>query len=283
MPYHATRGFRSSLQTGEPKFGLLALSGSPQMVEMGGFLGMDFVVLDMEHTDGVGIPEILHLIRAADAAGLPAVVRVPRSDPSLIQRVLDFGAAGICVPHVSSPEDARRAVAAAKYPPDGSRSTCPYIRASEYGGKEDVARYAAEANSETLVMALVEDRRGLEDLDAILAVPGVDAVAVGFSDLARDLGLPGTGTHPEIERWRRHTAETARRHGVVASTTLGTSLGASEEGRAAEIENLIAEGFTMFKWQDTSVFREAVLGLRRAYRGAPAAAGASARPSGAAG
>jgi 4-hydroxy-2-oxoheptanedioate aldolase len=283
MPYHALRGFRSSLLNGEPKFGLLALSGSAQLVEMGGFLGLDFVVLDMEHTDGVGISEMLHLIRAADGAGLPAVVRVPRSDPSLIQRVLDFGAAGICVPHVSSAADAQCAVAAAKYPPDGSRSTCPYIRASEYGGKEDVAAYAAEANRETLVMALVEDRRGMNDLDAILAVPGLDAVLVGSSDLARDLGLPGTGTHPEIEKWRRHTAEAARRHGVVASITISTSLGVSEESRAAEIEKLLAEGFTMFMWQDTSVFREAVLGLRRAYRGAGTPVGANDRKNGIAG
>ena len=261
MPYEPPRGFRASLRAGDTKFGLLALSGSPQLVEMGGFLGMDFVLLDMEHSDGVGTAEVLHLIRAADAARIPALVRVPRNEPELIQRVLDFGAAGICVPHVSSPADAARAIAHVKFPPAGKRSTCPYTRAGSYGGRGDVAGYTADANQETVVMVLVEDPEGVAVLDQIVAVPGLDVIGIGLSDLARALGLPGDTRSPELDLARRRSAALARRHGLAASAHLGTSLALDEGMRRAELEELRSEGFSVFSWQDTSVFREAVLGL----------------------
>ena len=268
MPYEPPRGFRASLRAGEPKFGLLALSGSPQLVEMGGFLGMDFVLLDMEHSDGVGPAEVLHLIRAADAARIPALVRVTRNQPDVIQRVLDYGAAGICVPHVSSAAEAAQAVAHAKYPPSGSRSTCPHIRAGSYGGRGDVAAYTADANRETVVMVLVEDPAGVAALEEIVAVPGLDVIGIGLSDLARGLGLEGDARSPELDWARRRSAELARQHGLAASAHLTTSLARDAGFRSSELAALREEGFSMFSWQDTSVFKEAVVELLAPCRAA---------------
>jgi 4-hydroxy-2-oxoheptanedioate aldolase len=266
MPYQPRRGLRASLRSGEALFGLLALSGSAQLVEMGGFLGLDFAFLDLEHTDGIDTAGILHLVRAADAAGLPSLVRVAGGTADEIQRVLDYGAAGICVPHVRTAAAAADAVAAAKYPPEGRRSTCPYIRANAYGGRADVSSYTRVANEETVVMVLVEDPEGVANLEEIAAVPGLDALGVGLSDLARSLGLDGDAVDPRIDQARINAAALARRHGLAAWTTLTTSPAIAQEERAGELADRLAEGFNLFTWQDTAVFREAILTLREVRR-----------------
>jgi len=257
MPYQPRHGLRASLRAGEAKFGLLALSGSAQLVEMGGFLGLDFAFLDLEHTDGIDTADILNLVRAADAAGLPSLVRVAAGIADEIQRVLDYGAAGICVPHVRTAAAAGEAVAAAKYPPQGRRSTCPYIRANAYGGRADVSSYTVVANEETVVMVLVEDPEGVANLEEIVAVPGLDAIGVGLSDLARSLGLDGDAVDPRIDRARMDAAALARRHGLAAWTTLATSPAVAEGERSDELVARMADGFNLFTWQDTSIFREA--------------------------
>lgn len=262
LPYEPPSGFRASLRSGRPLFGLLCLSGSPQLVEMSGFFDLDFVILDMEHADGVGPAEILHLVRAADAARMPSLVRVPANRPELVQAVLDYGAAGVCVPHVRTPAEVEQVVRAVRYPPEGDRSTCPYIRASAYGGRADVASYTESANGETVVMVLVEEAEGIERLAEIVAVPGLDAVGVGLSDLARQLGLPGDASHPDLDAARVRAARLARDHGLAAWTTLSTSVLQPAEARLGELEARLAEGFSCFSWQDASIFREALLALK---------------------
>src|SRR6266851_3964606 len=120
------------------------------------------------------------------------VVRVPWNDPATIMKALDLGAYGIIVPLINTAEDAAKAVAACRYPPVGMRSSGP-VRAVHYGGSD----YIAKANDEIVVMAMIETKEGLANLDAICATPGLDAVYIGPSDLSFALGMAPRGDNPD--------------------------------------------------------------------------------------
>jgi 4-hydroxy-2-oxoheptanedioate aldolase len=145
--------------------------------------GFDALVVDMQHgtTDMSDVWPMLQAISQTDTV---PVVRVPWNDPATIMKALDLGAYAIIVPLVNTAEDAAKAVAACRYPPVGMRSSGP-VRAVHYGGSD----YLAKANDEIIVMAMVETKEGLANLDAICATPGLDAVYIGPSDLAFALGM----------------------------------------------------------------------------------------------
>ena len=123
------------------------------------------------------------MLQAISQTDTVPVVRVPWNDPATIMRALDLGAYGIIVPLVNTAEEAAKAVAACRYPPVGMRSSGP-VRAVHYGG----ADYLAKANDEIVVMAMIETKEGLANLDAICATPGLDAVYIGPADLSFALG-----------------------------------------------------------------------------------------------
>ena len=141
------------------------------------------------------------------------VVRVAWNDPATIMRALDLGAYGIIVPLVNTAEEAAQAVAACRYPPVGIRSAGP-VRAMHYGG----ADYLAEANDEIVVMAMVETKEGLANLDAICATPGLDAVYIGPSDLSFALDLKPRPDNPDPLHLKTcdRIRDTAHKHGIKA-------------------------------------------------------------------
>jgi 4-hydroxy-2-oxoheptanedioate aldolase len=138
---------------------------------------------------------------------------VPWNDPAIIMRALDAGAYAIIVPLINTAQEAAAAVAACRYPPVGMRSSGP-LRAALYGG----ANYQAEANGEIVVLAMVETKEGLANLDAICATPGLDGVYIGPADLSYALGLPPRGDNPDPQHLETcdRIRETAHRHGVKA-------------------------------------------------------------------
>jgi 4-hydroxy-2-oxoheptanedioate aldolase len=153
--------------------------------------GFDALVVDMQHglTDLANLWPMLQAISQTDTV---PVVRVAWNDPAAIMKALDFGAYGILVPLINNADDAKKAVAACRYPPVGMRSSGP-VRAIHYGG----ADYVANANNEIVVMGMVETKEGLENLDAICATPGLDAVYIGPSDLSFALGMAPRGDNPD--------------------------------------------------------------------------------------
>ena len=172
--------------------------------------GFDALCIDLQH----GMTELgslLPMLQAVSQTDTSPVVRVPANDPAIIMKALDLGAYSIIVPMVSSAADAARAVDACRYPPVGSRSSGP-TRALHYGG----ADYIAKADSEILVIGMVETKEGLANLDAICATPGLDAVYIGPADLSFALGLAPRGDNPDP----LHIAtcdkirETAHKHGI---------------------------------------------------------------------
>ena len=189
---------KAQLQAGRPAFGVSVMVPSPQVVEMLGHIGFDWVLLDCEH--GTLTLESLELMAmAAQAAGLTAVARPRCNTPEEIDAVLDRGVQGVQVPHVSTLEDARRAVEACRYHPQGRRGLAVGTRAAHYGISLSLAAHTAEANEEMLVCIQIEDATALENLPALLAVAGVDVFFLGPSDLSQSLGFPGQPDAPVVQ------------------------------------------------------------------------------------
>jgi 4-hydroxy-2-oxoheptanedioate aldolase len=145
-------------------------------------LGWDSLTIDLQH-GLIDYQSAVGMLQAISTTQTVPLVRVPWLDPGIIMKVLDAGAYGVICPMINSAAEANQFVAACRYPPEGMRS-CGPIRASIYAGPD----YLANANRAVITMAMIETRPGLENLDAILSVKGLDAVYIGPSDLSLALG-----------------------------------------------------------------------------------------------
>lgn len=206
-----TNRLKQALAAGKTVFGLLNSIPSPLVVEMIGYAGYDFVILDMEHV--CVNPETLeNTVRAAECAGMTPLVRVPDAAPETILRALDCGALGIVVPHVRNRADAEQAVAASRYHPLGSRGISGG-RTTGFG-TIDLPTYFERANREIMVVAMIEDREAIENLDAILSVVGIDMVLEGAIDLSQSYGVPGQAQHPSVQTAISLVASACCKHDV---------------------------------------------------------------------
>ena len=153
--------------------------------------GFDSLCIDLQHgtTD---INTVLPMLQAVAQTDTVPIVRVPWNEPWILMKALDLGAYGVIVPLVSTAEEAARAVAACRFPPVGIRSNGP-VRALHAAGPD----YVAQANDEMVVMAMIETKEGLANLDAICATPGLDAVYIGPADLSFALGMPPRADNPD--------------------------------------------------------------------------------------
>lgn len=203
---------KQALRNGRTLIGTWLNAPSPSQVEMIGHAGFDFVVLDTEHSS-YDLDAAENLVRAADAAGMPAVIRVHDAAPVPIGKALDFGALGVMVPHVSTAEEARRVVSHAHYAPRGVRGGAPTVRATRYG-TVPWPQHLARAASTTLVIVQIEGREGIEHLAQILAVDGVDVVFIGPFDLSASLGVSGELEHPLLLERVGAIVQQARDRGI---------------------------------------------------------------------
>jgi 4-hydroxy-2-oxoheptanedioate aldolase len=174
--------------------------------------GFDALCVDLQHGTSE-LADVLPMLQAISQTETTPFVRVAWNDPAAIMKALDLGAYGIIVPLVNTAEEAAKAVAACRYMPVGMRSSGP-VRALHYGG----ADYAAHANDEIIVMAMIETQEGLANLDAICATPGLDAVYIGPADLSYALGMAPRADNPD----ETHLAtcdrirDAAHKHGIKA-------------------------------------------------------------------
>jgi len=187
---------KAKLREGGITVGCFVKHPSPGIVEVLGLLGWDFVVIDCEHgpIDRLACENVA---RAAQAGGAAAIVRVPSIDRAPILQALDSGAQGIHAPLVGSRVDAENAVALAKYAPEGTRGLAG-VRALSYGMVGSLAEHVSRVNEQSLVVCQIENVAGLDALDEICAVPGVDVVFVGPTDLGQSLGVVGQRDHPDL-------------------------------------------------------------------------------------
>jgi len=188
---------RQRLGEGKPVFGLILNFTSPWLVDLAGLAGFDFVLIDAEH--GPIVPGTAEdMIRAAEAVGMSAFVRVPANLPHEIQRYLDLGAMGIQVPHVETVADAQTSASALRYPPVGDRGLATITRAANYGATISPADYMRLANRELAYFATIETRMAVDNIDAIAALEGVDGLCIGPGDMSVSMGHHGNRSAPEV-------------------------------------------------------------------------------------
>lgn len=187
---------KAKLADGQAVFGCFIRTAEPSLIEYVALLGWDFLVLDAEH--GTLQPnQVEDLCRAIEPRGVTPMVRVTTNDPPTILRYLDTGAHGVHVPWVNSAADAERAVRSVKYAPRGQRGLAG-SRASEWGLREPLTAFVERSDRETLVAIQIETRAGVDTIDEILAIDGVDILFLGPTDLSQSLGHPGVLDHPDV-------------------------------------------------------------------------------------
>ncbi|MBI4891865.1 MAG: 2,4-dihydroxyhept-2-ene-1,7-dioic acid aldolase [Acidobacteria bacterium] len=226
--------FRQSLLQREPTFGSWIQIGHPAIAEVLAGAGFDWVAVDVEHGI-VDLSDIAHLFRAIELHGAVPVARLPFNDPIWIKRVLDAGACGLIIPMVNSAAEARAAMDQAKYPPLGCRGY-GYSRANQHGREFD--SYIRRANEEIAIVMQIEHRRGIEEIDAILEVPGVDAAFIGPLDLSGSYGKTGQLEDPEIVEALRTFRASCQGHSISAGMHL-------VHPTAGSIQQALRDGYTM--------------------------------------
>lgn len=194
----------------------------PFIAELASLAGFDSLCIDLQH-GLVGLDDVTGMLQATAAARVPTLVRVPWNEPSSIMRVLDMGAAGVVVPLVETAEQAERAVAACTYPPRGNRSFGP-VRAAVVAPD-----YFQRAHESLLIFVMIETKKGLDNLEAILDTPGLSGVYIGPADLSLSLGFPpeSDSARPAHQDAIRQIVQACHQRGLVVGLhTLGTEFAA---------------------------------------------------------
>ncbi|OZI41364.1 2-dehydro-3-deoxyglucarate aldolase [Bordetella genomosp. 5] len=195
--------FRQRILARERVIGFWMCMSSHITAELAGLAEFDWLLLDGEHSPNE-VPMFLQQLQALQGSGSAPVGRPTWNDPVEIKRLLDIGFYNLLIPFIESEDDARRAVAATRYPPQGMRGVAGLQRSNRYGTVPD---YLNTVNDNICVLLQIESRPGVEAVDQIAAVEGVDGVFIGPSDLAAGLGHLGNPGHPEVQATIRHLYE----------------------------------------------------------------------------
>ena len=204
------------LKEGKNVFGPFMKFTDPAAVEIMGFAGFDFVIIDAEHGP-ISMQNAQNMIRAAEIANITPVIRVANNDEALILRALDIGAQGIEIPQINSKLQAIKAVRSVKYAPQGERGVCRYVRAANYSSINKF-KYFKSANKETMIIVHIEGVEGINNLDGILSVPDIDVIFVGPYDLSQSLGIPGEVNNPLVTEKMKEVVLKCRENKVAVGT-----------------------------------------------------------------
>jgi 2-keto-3-deoxy-L-rhamnonate aldolase RhmA len=198
--------------------GTWVMSASPIVAEAIGTAGFDWGVIDMEHTP-LDLMDLVHMLQAVGNTRMAPLVRVPWNDTVNVKRVLDAGAHSLLFPFIQNAEEARQAVAATRYAPEGVRGMAGMSRASRFG---TVPNYFKQANANVCAVLQMETVESITRLEEIAAVPGLGALFVGPGDLSGSMGHAGNLTHPEVMAQMTSAAQRANRLGIPIGTVGGT-------------------------------------------------------------
>lgn len=248
---------KRTLRQGGVSLGVMVFEfNTPGIARLTAAAGADFAVFDMEHT-GWGVETLRALMASSRGTDLIPMARVPATEYHFLARVLDVGAMGLMVPMVQTAEQARLIAQSARYPPTGRRGAAFGVAHDDYLDGDVVAKMRS-ANEETLLIAQIETAQGVENVDEIAAVDGIDALWIGHFDLTNSLGIPAQFTHPDYRRAVDRVLSACRRHGKAP----GFMVASPDEGRAA-----LAQGFRCLAyWGDLWLYRQALSEGIRALR-----------------
>jgi len=239
--------YRTRAERGELQLGTwITLTRTPGVLTLLQAAGLDFARVDMEHSP-FSMETVADMAALARALDFPLVVRPPEGSREWITRLLDAGVWNLHVPQVDTPEQAAAVAACCRYAPLGSRGMYGFGPHTEYHTLPP-AEHVAAANARVHVTAMLETRRAFERLDEIASVPGIDALTIGPTDLAQDLGVLGAPAQRQVlDQYRRRLAEAARKHGKAVAMLTDSIEGARE---------MIALGATIINYaSDAAVLR----------------------------
>ena len=203
--------FKQRLKDGEAVIGISLIVPSPTLVDVLGYAGIDFCMIDTEHGP-LEMETATNMVIAADGTGVAPIIRVSDNDEKQILRALDIGAAGVQVPQINTVEDAEEVIKAAKYSPLGERGMSVFTRAGDYF-KDGSPGHTDRQNEETCIIVHIEGKRGLDNLGEILKVDGIDVYFLGPYDISQSLGMPGDVRHPTVEAALQTACEKANAAG----------------------------------------------------------------------
>ena len=204
---------------GHPPIGTWIVSASAIVAEAVGCAGFDWAVIDMEHAPPA-VMDVMHMLQALASTKTVPLVRVPWNDAVVVKRVLDAGASTLMFPFVQSADDARRAVAATRFPPQGVRGVANMSRASRFG---TLPNYFRSANRQVGVIVEIETPHAIEQIEAIAEVDGVDAFFLGMADLSAALGYAGVPNHPAVVDLMSRAVQRCKSLGKPVGTVAATA------------------------------------------------------------
>ena len=196
---------------------------APQIVEMLGYMGFDFTLIDTRHSS-ITAANAEPMIVASELGGAAPIVRVGANRPEIIAPFLDLGAWGVQVPHVHTADEARAAVDAVKYFPQGHRGLFPRGRPARYGFAGTTREYTEAANRETLTCVIIEDVETVGNLPEMVKVDEVDVFFIGSGHLSDHMGHPGEPTHPDLLKVVEEGVRVIRGAGKVAGVSYAEGL-----------------------------------------------------------
>lgn len=209
---------RTDLGAGYP-VGTFVMSASPLVAEAVGCAGFDWAVIDMEHTP-LDLDGLVRMLQAVAGTAMLPITRIPWNDTVVVKRLLDAGAQTILFPFVQNAEEAKKAVAACKYPPTGVRGMAAMSRGSRFGTVKD---YFKVANDGVSVIVQIESPEAMDRLEEIAQVEGVDSIFIGPGDLSGAMGHVGDLLHPEVVAVMAHSVERCHALGLPIGTVGGTT------------------------------------------------------------
>jgi 2-keto-3-deoxy-L-rhamnonate aldolase RhmA len=256
--------YRARAERGEVQIGTwITMIRTPGILTLLQAAGLDFVRVDMEHSS-FSMETVADMAALARALDFPMVVRPPEGNREWITRLLDAGVWNLHIPQVDTPEQAAEVVAATRYAPLGQRGMYGFGPHTQYRTLPP-AEHMAAANARVHVTAMLEAKRAFDRLDEIASVPGIDALTIGPTDLAQDLGVLGTPPQRDVlNEYRRRLVEACRKHGKAVSMAVDS---------VESVREMIAMGATIVNFSsETAVLRAGYATAVAAIR-APAARG----------
>jgi len=211
---------KKAIRGGRILCGMSISTPAPSFLEIIGHSGFDFVYIDAEHST-VSLESLPSMIIASELSGMATLVRVPDNDATYVRKVLEVGADGVIVPHINTRQEAESAVQSARFPPEGIRGFGGLVRSSGFNIPQmSMSEYTRRSNEGVTVVAQIEEREAVENIEEITGVEGVDAVLLGPSDLSLSMGVPGQFQSPELVRSVDRVMAVAKGKGVPVMCTV---------------------------------------------------------------
>lgn len=245
---------KAKIARGEVALGCSLMFPSPQLVEMVGYAGFDWVLIDCEH-GSIGPSDVELMAMAADVVGITAIGRPKSNTPAEISALMDRGVAGVQVPHINTADDARRAVAAVKFGTGtgahAGRGLAAGSRPDRWGLGAKMTDFVTQANAQSLVCVQIEHEAALANVDEILTVDGIDVFFIGPSDLSQSMGHPGNPKAPTVAAAIAGTQAKILSHGKVpgmpaTAETLSQVIASGNRYIYTHLPKLLGAGATAF-------------------------------------